>query len=96
MAAGEQALGIVFTVTTLYLGLTLLVLAVVQALVGIVFFRHWIALVWFLVETLLLFGTVVASVILPGGTGLFAGAAGACLFALLFVCSFRSWRAPRA
>jgi len=95
MAAGEQALGIVFTGATLYVGLLLLGLAVIQALVGIVFFRHWTALVWFLAETLLLFGTAVAIMILPDGTGSFAGWVGGGLFTLIFVFSFRSWRKLR-
>jgi len=96
MAAGEQDLGIVFTGTTLYAWLMLVGLAVAQALVGIVFFRHWTALVWFLAESLLLFATAVAMMILSDGTGTLAGWAGAALFAFLFFFSFRSWRTPGA
>jgi len=86
----------VFTGGTFHLGLALLGFATVQSFVGIVFFRHWAALAWFLFESLLLFGTAVAIMVLPAGPGRFAGWAGAGLFALLFVLAFRTWRTPKS
>jgi len=80
----------------------LLCLALLQGIVGIVFFRRRAALVYFFFQTLFLFWSAVAVLAFQGKTGAFAGWGCIVLFGLFFLAGFRAWKksgasaAPRA
>lgn len=86
-------MALIYTPALLYLGLALLCLTVVKAVVGILFFKHWTALIWFLAETLVLTALVAAHVFLNvEGGGRLICALGTVVFGLIFYYSLRTYR----